>query len=69
MTDRNTMPVQIQRRGRPETRQTVIVAMEFNLAHMLDQGWEFPLYDGHETHFGSVYERQKDAPEAGVIAR
>ena len=58
MSDATMMAVQVQRPGRPETRSTILVAMHFNLAHLKDQGWEFPPFDGIETFFGGVYERQ-----------
>jgi len=61
VTDRGTMAVHIQRPGRPETRSTILVATEFNLAHLRDQGWEFPRFNGIETFFGGVYERSAPA--------
>lgn len=63
MTDPSMMVVHIQRPNRPETRCTVLAALEFNLSHLQAHGWEFPRFNGGETFFGSVYERD-DARDA-----
>lgn len=48
------MPVYIERGGDPATRQIVMVALDFNLAGVRENGWTFPRLEGRQDVFGNV---------------
>lgn len=52
--DPGIMATAVQRAGRPETQQIILVAMHFDLSHLVSYGWEFPRVRLVQGPFGAM---------------